>query len=158
MIKFGEQTLYLGATSFQPRQNGGPGTSSPEWVKRLVASRVKPDAALITACEKRLTDLGDVPGDSPTCTTTSKQCELRIIVDVGALVETDAVYTVELLAYKALMDFAQPQPPDTVEIKELKATAGTFDPDPSKPPKTREARTWRVMSDLAESMIANFKP
>lgn len=147
----------MGAASFRDRPlDAPPGKSSPQWVKRIAVA-ADPEVA-VAAGKARFAELGDIPKTAESCTLASKQCELRIIRGVNTPPQSDEVYTVELLAISTLLNFAEELLPRVAIIQTLKATQTTFDPDPATPPQTKDAKSWRTVSDLAESMFANFKP
>lgn len=153
-IDFDGRTLFLGAASFQPRSEvAGDGKSSPEWVKTIASATAK-DLA-IRVGQKRITELSENPGNSGSCTLASRRCQLRIIKAEDSPKESDEVFEVDILANVILLGLQQTDLDKTAVVYSLKASK-TFDPEPTEPALTKDAKAWRIASDLAESMFANF--
>ena len=148
-VSFDGRDLFLGAVTFHNRPAHHPtGSSSPQWVQKLV---VGPTKAIAVAAAV-LAGVQDDP--DPACTGSSKHALLLLAEDsVNAPTE---IAEVQVLVTSAIYDLTKGAIQPTHIATSLKVTTGTFDPAPGDPPATRDAQMWRTMSDLCESLFRNF--
>lgn len=142
-------TFLSAGFSAKPRGSGGAGTSSPQWVDRMVITEQEVPTPS-TASQMEV--LGCTPIFTASCTGASRATTL-IVVD-GQGVPTGAAYIVDLLATKGTYDL------DNVKhcIKHLTANIGSIDPLNGNPndAASQLVKEWRVMSGFCEVLYANF--
>jgi hypothetical protein len=141
------KTVYFGGITVIDRQFGGPGSSSPQWIERIVVGDNYDDMKKGTGVD---VVLGKAPEQNPYCTGSSRNAQL-VRVEYP-----DELITVEVLATEGEYALLGNKPHT---IKKLVALEGkSFDefPPTISPPPTPEARAWRTMSALCEALYLNY--
>jgi hypothetical protein len=145
----GSEPLFLGGITYGDRPpDFPPGSSSPQWVQKIV---VGTDQIKMKNGDGVDATLGQPRVRFTSCTGSSKQVQLFRIDANGV---TTFMAGVEVLATQGDYDLEANPPKHT--INGLVASQAPIDPNAGLPVTTQLARAWRTMSALSEALFLNY--